>query len=112
MPTKSKPHIIENKKEIWEARIKEWEASGLSKALFCKKRSLSKSSFWKWYGRLAENFKKDKFSFIPIKIKKGEIELSSPLLILLKGDIKIAIPKDVNASTLKMLLETLGVLPC
>jgi hypothetical protein len=37
----------QNKKELWEERIKAWEASGLSKSVFCKEQNITKSSFWK-----------------------------------------------------------------
>jgi len=104
----------QNKKEMWEERIKAWEASGLSKVVFCKKQNITKSSFGKWYKRLSEKFKKNvhDVSFVPIKIKKDKIESSSPLLIVLKDNIKIVIPNDVNVPTLKMLLEVLGILSC
>ena len=51
----------QNKREIWEARIKAWEASGLSKVVFCKEQNITKSSFGKWYKRLSEKFKKNDF---------------------------------------------------
>lgn len=104
----------QNKKELWKARIKAWETSGLSKSDFCKEQHIPHSSFWKWYKRLSEKFKKEArdISFVPIKIKKEKIESNSPLLILLNGNIKIAIPNDVDMSTLKILLEVLGVLSC
>ncbi len=114
MTIKNAPHINPKKKEFWEAKIKEWEGSGLSKTRFFKEQSIAESSFGKWYKRLRENFNKnnDEVSFSPIKIEKEKIELSSPLLILLKGNIKISIPNNADKSTLKMLLEILGVLPC
>jgi len=109
-----KKSFSENKKEFWEAIIKEWKISGLSKTLFCKQRSIAESSFGKWYRRLKENFKKNnpEVAFVPITIKKEKSESGSPLLLVLKDNIKITIPKDTDAPTLKMLLEMLGVLPC
>jgi len=114
MTIKNAPHINPKKKEFWEAKIKEWEGSGLSKTSFLKERSIAESSFGKWYRRLRENFKKNnnEVSFVPIKIGQEKMESNSPLLILLKGNVKISIPNNADESTLKMLLEILGVLPC
>ncbi len=114
MPIKNTPRINPKKKEYWEAKIKEWSASGLSKILFCKERGITGSAFGKWYKRLVKDLQKNthETSFVPIKIKNLGIKTESPLYLLLKHDIKVSIPNDVNRSTLKMLLEMLGVLPC
>ena len=70
-----KKSFSENKKEFWEAIIKEWKISGLSKTLFCKQRSIAESSFGKWYRRLKENFKKiiQKLPLFRLPLKKKKV---------------------------------------
>jgi hypothetical protein len=70
----------QNKREVWEARIKAWGASGLSKSVFCKEQNITKSSFWKWYRRLSEKFKKNVHDifFVPQPIPKS---IASPGLL-------------------------------
>jgi hypothetical protein len=44
------------KRELWEKRIGDYEASGLSGKRWCKEQGISEAQFWYWKKRLKESF--------------------------------------------------------
>lgn len=97
----------------WEEIIAEQEASGLSRAEFCRKKNLSKSNFSYYAAKLSVknsgNAKiKNKFEqlFSTVSIKKPELTLSEIKIILPNG-FHCVVPSTIEIIQVRKLVEAL-----
>lgn len=100
-----------NKKEYWVAKIQQWEKSGLSQSAFCKKYSVTPSSFYYWKSRLL-NQKKNKPAksnrFTPIEIQKTR-PTQDVMRLMLPSGVRIEIPLTISSDKLTGILKSFGV---
>ena len=59
------------KRELWQARIKDWQASGLNQSAYCRQHGLALPQFQYWKRRLAEPAPRRGLRLVPIKMEKG-----------------------------------------
>lgn len=95
----------EEQKQEWREKIEQQQASGESKAKWCRKNNISPDSFYYWQSRLYP--KNSAVSFAEIKnVNRAEIYLEC------KG-VKVYISdKQYDSKFLKILLQDLRELQC
>jgi len=107
----SNQNVIINKKEYWTAKIQEWKKSGLSQSAFCKKYSVTPSSFYYWKSRLQKSKQEKTIKsnrLIPIEVQKTRPAQEVMRLILPSG-VRIEIPLTISSDKLTGILKSLGV---
>jgi transposase-like protein len=109
----------ENKITHWQNLINEWTNSGLSQAAFCRTRGIAHSNFFNWRKRLSQqkSLPAPTSLFAPIEIKQEEsklckVSLSTPVVLLLKNNVRLEITSSIDKAALKLVFDVLGVLPC
>ena len=109
---------VAEKTTYWKKLFTEWETSGLSQSAFCRTRAITPSQFYNWRKRLEEARALAGNTFAPVAIKQEVPEpvkpthASIPLVLILKNHVRLEITASTDAKALKMVLATLGLLPC
>lgn len=94
----------------WAALVAEYEASGLSKSEFCRRKELPWSSFSVWYRKLSERVitegsvilsKGEAICSIPQRVSSERIHIRFP-----KGTT-VEVPRDFDPQALRRVLEVL-----
>lgn len=78
---------------VWFNRLQDWQQSGLTKADYCRRHSLSPSNFYNWYHKYCQTVGRSGFDpepqqshFIPVSIRD---EASSSITISC-GDVSVS----------------------
>ncbi len=94
----------------WKLLVEEQAKSGLSQKDFCKAHELVLSQFV-YYRSILKTRNLDHNGsaqlFSPIKIKKDEHNISIEVKIILPNGFQCFVPSQIDASHLKMMMETL-----
>jgi hypothetical protein len=97
---KSRAAQCEAKKRIWEEHLREWRASGLSQAEYCRRNSLSIKSF----GYHKRTHASTAVSLIEVPMPSR----SGPLHLHIGHLYRIEIEPGFDARTLHQILQVLG----
>jgi transposase-like protein len=95
--------VREQKREYWSKLIAEQEASGVTIRAFCKQRGLGDHSFYFWRRRLRKQ-RPVKFALLKAVAGRGA---AAPLELFLPSGERLCIGNDVNAATLRSVLDAL-----
>jgi hypothetical protein len=98
----------ERVRKIWESRIKEWRASGLSQGEYCRRNGLRIKSFAYWKKKETGQAKGVKFVPIPIPLMESE-KTESCIKVILGARYVIEIRDGFTPSTLRDVVRTLEV---
>jgi len=103
----------QNKREMWETIIAEYEQLEISQRRFCEERGIKMDLFCYHYGRYKQRIKsqsQEKMSFIsafsPSKMHGDELRL------IVRQDFEVHIPRDFDAQHLIKVLQTLRQVSC
>ena len=99
------------RKDIWVQRFKEWEASGLKRAEYCRQNNFPVSTFDYWRHRIRKESEKTKENCL-VKLPMV-IQQAQPCLLSVEypSGHKIHIPAKYNSEMLRRLVADLnGVL--
>ena len=103
----------------WQERLENYKASGLEVDVFCLQEGVSRSTFYRWVGRLADGIPEpmvaDKAareraesaegaSFVPISLKASPVEIELP-----NGGI-VRLPLGVGQAVLVEVIRAVGAL--
>ena len=105
----------------WQQRLASQKASGLSVDVYCLQEGVTRSSFYRWHGRLksgvpasliedeadrqqAESEEVDETVFLPISLKTSPVEIELP-----NGGI-VRLPLGVGQAALVAVIEAAGTL--
>ena len=103
----------------WQERLENYKASGLEVDMFCLQEGVSRSTFYRWVGRLADGIPEpmvaDKAarkraesaegaSFVPISLKASPVEIELP-----NGGI-VRLPLGVGQAVLVEVIRAVGAL--
>ena len=99
---------------LWQQRIKEWEASGLTQAAFCQQHNLSHHSLKKWRYLLSANATHSKrLRLVPIdlatdhKVTEAPIRQQPKAITVHVDALRLDVPKDFDSDHLTKLVRTL-----
>ena len=100
--------MSEDKRKYWRKLIAEQEASGQKVLPFCRARGIGEYSFYKWRKRLRQ-VTAARFALVETKPAARSTVTSpeSALEIVLKNGERVRIGNQVEAATLRMVLEAL-----
>ena len=93
---------------IWVLRYQQWQASGLSKASFCKLQGIKKANFYFWCAVFRKAPPTDPISkepsaaFVPVTIREP-----APVLTLQCGEIILSCSAPVSAEQLTQWVRAL-----
>ena len=106
--------MIENREEYWSKLISEQEASGQPARTFCRERKLGEHSFYQWRRRLKQpsSVQNDPVHLALLEAKAPSVKTANPaaaaaLELVLPGGERLRIGNDVQAATLRLVLEVL-----
>jgi hypothetical protein len=105
----------------WQQRLKSQQASGLSVDVYCLQEGVTRSSFYRWLGRLkngvpeslieeeadrqhAESEEAGEAVFLPISLKASPVEIELP-----NGGV-VRLPLGVGQTALIAVIEVVGTL--
>ena len=88
--------------EKWREHFKNWKASGLSQADYCRENGISQHSFTYWRTKLGAAPKKQSSSFIEIRRPESVQGFE-----LIAGEVTVKVPPGFDAKDLSRLLEAL-----
>jgi hypothetical protein len=95
------------KRELWQALIRKWEKSGLSRAVFCRKAKLNPNNFNYWkeqFGRKSHPGEQEGF----VQVNSPLLTLNNPYYEIMIGDsIRIRVSNAFHPFVLKNLVRTL-----
>lgn len=98
----------------WHEIIREWDTSSLSQEKFCKDRSLNYNTFVYQRAKLTKQKPKTKSSpLFPVKLIQPRQETTAPspkdntFVIQWPNGVKLSIPSNADAVTLKIILTSL-----
>ncbi len=116
MPNQLIPADRSEKRRFWQQVIDAQAQSGLTIQYFCKVNRITKSSFYKWRGRLIKSKATSQIQFaevISITSAKGlsNNQQSQPLKIQFH-QISIEIPAGFDPATIAAVLETIWSRSC
>ena len=95
--------VSETKRKYWRKVIAEQEASGKKALPFCRERGIGEYSFYKWRRRLRQ---RETASFALLETAPViNASPESPLELVLRSGERLRIGKQVDAATLRMVLE-------
>ena len=94
--------MSETKAKYWSKLIAAREASGQDVRSFCHERRLGEASFYYWRKRLR---KSDTVRFALLETRPAESGTASALELVLRSGERLRIGNEVNAATLRMVLE-------
>ncbi len=102
----------------WQERLENYQASGLEVEVFCLREGVSRTTFYKWAGRLKdgipesmlaekaarERAESGEAAFVPISLKASPVEIELP-----NGGI-VRLPLGVGQTVLVEVIRTVGAL--
>ncbi len=103
----------------WQERLESYKASGLEVDVFCLKEGVSRSTFYRWVGRLKEGIPESMVAekaareraesaegaaFVPISLKASPVEIELP-----NGGI-VRLPLGVGQAVLVEVIRAAGAL--
>ena len=95
--------MSENRRKYWRKLIAEQEASGQKARPFCRERGIGEYSFYKWRRRLRQT---DTVRFALLETAPAaSASPDSALELVLKNGERLRISNQVEAATLRMVLE-------
>jgi len=104
MTSTAKQKKTRHGQEYWKRHVTGWQQSGLTRAAYCEKHSLSLQTFAYWRKRLKTNTPAVTLVQIPAKMSPLQSE-SSPLRIEFSNGVTIVTPDGFNESTLASVIE-------
>jgi hypothetical protein len=93
------------KEQRWRRRLRRWQGSGLSVAVFCRRYGLAKHSFYAWRRILARR-DAEQSTFIPVQVL-AENGAAATLEVLLVSGRRLRVPRGFDAATLRQVLAVL-----
>lgn len=96
--------MSETSRKDWSKRIAEQEASGQKIRPYCRERGIGEHLFYYWRKRLREN-RKVRFALLETKATSDIDETSASLELVLTSGERLRIGRQVNAETLRIVLE-------
>lgn len=110
----------QEKRKLWESRLLDWEAGGLSQEKYCESEGLSLHTFRYWRQKFikpdAEKISMVPVSIVPDALNSEENSISFPrasshqesgLSISIGGRFQVEVMKQFDTETLGQLLKTL-----
>jgi len=94
--------VAETKREYWNKRIGEQEASAQTVRAFCREHGIGEHSFYQWRKRLRE---KPTVRFAVLETKTASAERPAALELVLNGGERLRIGAGVDAATLQLVLD-------
>jgi hypothetical protein len=95
--------VSNSKPEYWRKLIAEQEGGGLKVRPFCRERGITEPSFYYWRKRLR---KRELVRFALLETRPTVTGSTIPALeLVLAGGERLRIGKEVDAATLRMVLE-------
>jgi hypothetical protein len=102
----------------WQERLEDYKASGLEVEVFCLQEGVSRTTFYKWAGRLKDGIPESmvtektareradsgKAAFVPISLKASPVEIELP-----NGGI-VRLPLGVGRAVLVEVIRAVGAL--
>ena len=102
----------------WQERLENYKASGLEVEIFCLQEGVSRTTFYKWAGRLKDGIPETmmteksareradsgKAAFVPISLKASPVEIELP-----NGGI-VRLPLGVGRAVLVEVIRAVGAL--
>ena len=102
----------EQKEQLWQRRIEQWRASGLSVRTFCARHGLATASFYNWR-RVLQRRAADEPAFVPVRVVADAVPTqASALEVVLTDGRAVRIAPGFDAATLRRLLAVLEGRPC
>jgi hypothetical protein len=100
--------VAEDKRKYWRKLIAEQEASGQKVLPFCRERGIGEYSFYKWRKRLGES-ESVRFALLETTrtVPAATASVDSGLELVLNNGERLRIGNQVEAATLRMVLEAL-----
>jgi len=93
---------------IWESHIKNWKASSLTQAEYCRQNNLKEKSFTYWKRGVQETAQA--IRFVPVVYDvKPVIKTSMPIKVVVKDRYVIEVADGFTPDTLKEVLRVLEV---
>lgn len=105
------PQFSQPKREgraIWASRYRKWQASGLSKASFCKRHDIKTTNFYFWCAVFRKNPPNDPIdeksiaAFVPVSIQEP-----APMLTLQCGDVTLSCSQPIPTEQLTQWVRAL-----
>ena len=106
------PQLTQPKREgraIWASRYRKWQASGLSKASFCKRHGIKTTNFYFWCAVFRKDPPSDPTSgevhsapFVPVTIQEP-----APMLMLQCGEVTLSCSAPISAEQLTQWVKAL-----
>jgi transposase-like protein len=97
--------MAESKPKYWSKLIAEQEACGQKVRPFCRERGIGEPSFYYWRKRLRKS-ETVRFALIETTRTGGPTSTAVALESVLRSGELLRIGNEVNAATLRMVLET------
>ena len=96
-------------RSIWALRYQKWQASGLSKASFCKQHGIKTTNFYFWCAVFRKDPPSDPISgevssapFVPVTIQE-----SAPMLTLQCGEVTLSCSAPLSTEQLTQWVKAL-----
>jgi hypothetical protein len=94
--------VPETRRNYWGKLIAEQEASGLGVRPFCRERGMAEPSFYYWRKRLRKN---GTVRFALLETKTAMADMAPALELVLTTGERLRIGNQVNAATLRVVLD-------
>jgi hypothetical protein len=91
--------------------LRQWEASGLSQAQFCRQQEIPERKFWRWKKRLSGEGMGAGELFVPVEVATGTGSLSELELMLSAGRV-LRFGVDIDVAKLAAIVAALEGLSC
>lgn len=108
-----KPKKLTATASLWQQRIQDWEASGLTQITFCRQHNLNYESFKKWRQRLpADPSSSQRLRLVPIATSANQhvaataVDHPKPLTVHI-GDLRLDVPQGFDPNLLVQVVRTL-----
>ncbi|PIR38156.1 MAG: hypothetical protein COV35_07040 [Alphaproteobacteria bacterium CG11_big_fil_rev_8_21_14_0_20_39_49] len=98
-------------REAWSAHYEAWSMSGESQSSYCKRHDLKYATFCYWRTQLKCHSAQAKSNFETLDVKSTPQVLPG-IRIHLPNGIQLSMPLSPDLSTLRSVLELLGVVSC
>ncbi|CAM2065773.1 hypothetical protein SCOR_10365 [Sulfidibacter corallicola] len=98
------------KRELWQARIEDWQASGLNQSAYCRQQGLALPQFQYWKRRIYETEPRRGLRLVPIEMEKkssATSESREPIRLHAHGYI-LDIGSGSDVTLLAAILDVLG----
>lgn len=102
---------LEKNREEWSSRVKEWEASGLRPAEYCRRNNLKPSKFLYWKKRITGKVRPTS-SFVRIPIDRApflsSLQRSSPIRIKIENRYCVEVDQGFDPASLEYVIGVLS----